>query len=172
VTYVSPIAVAGVALLAAPGTARVTVAPASIAAYDAEGLVFRAPNGRRAPMTGFALTTPAGIRIVAPAHEPPWHPVVFGSKVTWSGGSLAAGQIATFAVDVEARSKPGTVTLDADELYPSGAVVRWSVPLKVLPGTKPSEHLGWAAVAAVAGLAATVLFVVVTWRDRRQRPAG
>ena len=157
-------------LLAGPASAHVTVMPAFIATYDTQTFVFASPNERQAPMTGFSLTVPAGFEILNPGHEPPWHPVVLGSKVTWSGGSLPAAQNTSFVVALKGPTKPGAVTLDAEQLYPSGAVVRWPVAFMVVPGTQPSQHLGVAAIVAVAGLVVTVLFVVVAWR-RRLRPA-
>jgi uncharacterized protein YcnI len=166
--------ISGAALMvAAPASAHVTVKPGFIAADDEQQLVFSAPNERQAPMTGFSVLVPKGFRIVEAGHQATWHPVVLGSKVTWSGGSLPAGQKAKFTVDLRGPSTPGAVELDGQQLYASGAVVRWPVAFTVIPGTQPSQHLGLAAVVAVAGLLVTALFVLVTWRRRvRSRPEG
>ena len=157
---------AGALVLAAPATAHVTVAPAFIAAYDTQKLVFAAPNERDTPMTGFSVTVPEGFEIVDAGHQTDWHPVVLGSKVTWSGGSLPAGEEATFTLALKGPASPGAVQLSGDQLYASGDVVHWPVAFTVVLGTKPSEHLGLAAIVAGGGLVFTVLFVVVAWRRR------
>jgi uncharacterized protein YcnI len=156
-------------MAAGPAAAHVTVAPAFVATNEIGKLVFSAPNEREAPMTGFSVIVPKGFRIVTGGHQPTWHPTVQGSKVTWSGGSLPARKRATFDLELEGRAEPGLVDLHAEQLYPTGEVVRWPVAITVIPGTQPSQHLGWAVVAAAAGLLATGLFVVLAWR-RRERP--
>jgi uncharacterized protein YcnI len=156
-------------VLAAPAAAHVTVSPAFVAAYHTQRLVFASPNERQEPMTGFSVSVPNGFRIVTATHQPTWHPTVLGSKVTWSGGSLAPEKEVTFEVRVRGPSKPGAVQLKAEQLYPSGAVVRWPVAFTVVPGTQPSQHLGRAAIVALVGLLATILFVVVAWRRQRAR---
>ena len=143
--------------------------PSFVAAHDTQRFVFDSPNERSAPMTGLSVTVPKGFRIVAAGHQPSWHPAVFGQKVTWSGGALAPAKDATFELELESPTTPGAVELQADQLYPSGAVVRWPIAFTVIPGTKPSQHLGWAAVAAAGGLVVTVLVVLVAWRHQRSR---
>ena len=160
-------------LLAAPASAHVTVTPSFVAARDTQELVFSAPNERSAPMTGFSVSVPDGFRIVEAGHQPTWHPVVLGPRVTWSGGSLPAGQEAEFTVELRGPSTPGAVELEGQQLYASGAVVRWPVGFTVIPGSQPSQHLGLAAVVAVGGLFVTVLVVLVTRRRRaRSLPEG
>jgi uncharacterized protein YcnI len=156
-------------VLPSAASAHVTVTPSYIAAYDTERFVFDSPNEREAPMTGLAVTVPDGFRIVEAGHEPTWHPVVFGRKVTWSGGALAPAKDATFQLELKGPTRPGVVELQAEQLYASGAVVRWPIAFTVIPGTKPSQHLGWAAVAAAAGLLLTVLVVFLAWRRQRVR---
>ena len=161
---------AGAALALAPAAgAHVTVSPSFIAAYDTQRFVFDSPNERQAPMTGLSVTVPNGFRIVAAGHQATWHPLVFGQKVTWSGGALASAKDATFELELKGPKTPGAVELQAEQLYASGAVVRWPIAFTVIPGTKPSQHLGWAAVAAAGGLVVTVLVVLLAWRRQRAR---
>ena len=162
----------GALLLAAPAAAHVTVKPSFVAAQHSQRFVFSSPNERSVPMTGFSLTVPDGFRILRAAHQPTRHPIVFGPKVTWVGRALATNQTASFAVELEGPAKPGRVTIRADQLYPTGAVETWPLAFTVVPGTKPAQHLGRAALVAVVGLLATVLFVVVRWRRPRRRLAG
>ena len=162
------VATAAALLLATPAAAHVTVTPAFVAAYDTHQFVFSASNERQAPMTGFSLSVPKRFRIVDPGHQPTWDPIVFGSKVTWRAGSLPAGQRAAFVVDLKGPATPGAVILDAEHLYPSGAVVRWPVQFTVVPGTQASQNLGWAALPGLQA-SSTALFIALAWR-RREHP--
>ena len=157
---------AGALALVAPAAAHVTITPAGVAAYHTEKFTLTSPNERGAPMTGFTLTVPKGFDIVEAGHQTTWHPVVSGSKVTWSGGSLPPNTTAAFDVKLKAPATPGAVRFEAKQDYRDGAVVRWPVAFTVTPGTHPSQHLGRAALAAAVGLVATVLFVLVAWRRR------
>ena len=158
-------------LLAAPAAAHVVASPTFLPSKSAESISFEVPNERDDPMTSFTLTPPEGLRIehVHPADG--WNVgLVNGTTALWSGGSLEASATATFGVTLEADVDPGIVTLQAKQLYDSGAVVEWPVALTVTPAEQsPSENI---ALAGVVGLIGVIVVVGVVLLAVRCRPAS
>jgi uncharacterized protein YcnI len=158
-------------LLAAPAAAHVVASPTFLPSKSSESISLEVPNERDDPMTSFTLTPPEGLRIehVHPADG--WNVgLVNGTTALWSGGSLAASTTATFGVTLEADVDPGVVTLQAKQLYDSGAVVEWPVALTVTPAEQsPSENI---ALAGVVGLIGVLVVVGVVVLALRRRPAS
>jgi len=161
-----------VLVLAAPAAAHVVASPTFLPSKGSESISFEVPNERDDPMTSFTLTPPDGLEIehVHPADG--WNVgLVDGTTAMWSGGSLAASTTATFGVTLRADVDPGVVTLQAKQLYDSGAVVEWPVELTVTPAeASPSENLALAGVVGLIGVLVVVGIVVLALR-RRPRPA-
>jgi uncharacterized protein YcnI len=155
-------------LLAAPAAAHVVASPTFLPSKSSESISFEVPNERDDPMTSFTLTPPEGLRIehVHPADG--WNAaLVDGTTALWSGGSLAASANATFGVTLEADVDPGVVTLQAKQLYDSGAVVEWPVALTVTPAEQaPSENIALAGVVGLIGVLVVVGVVVLAFRRR------
>ena len=155
-------------LLAAPAAAHVVAAPTFLPSKSSESISFDVPNERDDPMTSFTLTPPEGLRIehVHPADG--WNVgLVDGTTALWSGGSLAASATATFGITLEADVDPGIVTLQAKQLYDSGAVVEWPVALTVTPAEQsPSENLALAGVVGLVGVLVVVAVVALAFRRR------
>ncbi len=133
------ISVCSALLLAVPAAAHVTTMPSFITADGTTSLSLTGPNERGEPMTGFAVTVPAELRIVEAQPMGAWRGDVDGRTATWTGGSLAPEAEATFTLQLEASVEPGTLKLEAEQLYSGGAVVRWPIALTVVPGSGVHE---------------------------------
>jgi hypothetical protein len=123
-------------------------------------------------MTSFTLTAPDGLVIEHVHPVEGWTgELVDGTTATWSDGSLASDSTATFGVTLRADVDPGVVTLQARQLYDSGAVVEWPVDVTVTPAEdSPSENL---ALAGLVGLLGVVVVVgIVLLALRRRPPSG
>ncbi|HSI96810.1 MAG TPA: hypothetical protein VK926_00470 [Gaiellaceae bacterium] len=118
-------------------------------------------------MTGFRLRVPSDLRIVS-AHGPDgWRAFVRETEATWSGGSLPPAAEATFHVELEAPSEPGPAVLETEQLYSGGEIVRWSVPLTVVPAEDArGQHLGRALAVALVGVLVAVAVAVLAWHRR------
>jgi uncharacterized protein YcnI len=147
------ISVCSALALAGSAAAHITVVPPFVAAGDTTTLRVTGPNERDADMTRFALTVPSEFRIVEVISEDSWRGSIRGQTATWNGGRLGSGSEATFTLEVEGPTEPGPASLEAAQLYPGGAIVRWPVALTVTPAAEAtSQNLGWAVVTALVGL--------------------
>ncbi len=152
-------------VLVAPAVAHVTVFPHFIAAGETASLSFTLPNERAEPMTGFSLVVPSELRIVSARSDEGWHVDVQGSRATWRDHSLAPEDEATFILELEAPAEPGPATVQAEQLYPRGATVRWPVYLTVTPATEsPSQNIGLGVIVALFGLLVLTSVGVFLWR--------
>ena len=137
---------------------------------------FAVPNERREPMSGLTIDVPAGFRIVRAHPTAGWTATVDGSTSTWRGGPLAHLALETFRLDVDVTSRPGPVTLDTMQLYPSGKTVSWPATLTVVPGQDDEQSrqtAGWALIAAIAGVGLVVVAGVARARlAPPDEPAG
>ena len=170
-------ALVGALLAAAPAGAHVVAQPPYVTQNEVDTISLDAPNERSTPMTGFVVVVPPGVELVhAHGPAPPWKATFGGSQATWSGSSLAPGASATFGVVLEATTEPGPVELRAEQLYGDGSIVRWPVPLTVLPGRDASSSgLRLAAMLGLVGLLVVVVVVVVVvlaWRVRIRSTPG
>jgi uncharacterized protein YcnI len=162
------------ALLVSPtSAAHVIPSPAFVESGSSATIELAGPNERDEPMTGFAVLAPEGIRIVRAEPEAPWSVVETGpSQAAWAGGSLAPDEEVTFRVEIEATAPPGPVALEAEQRYPGGEVVRWDVPLTVVPGAEEQgQNLAAAlAVGAVGLLVIAAIALVAARRRSRSLP--
>jgi len=168
------ISVCSALLFVAPASAHGTATPSFITADATTSLRLSGPNERGEPMTGFAVTVPGGLRIVEAEPMGAWSSEVDGRTATWSGGGLAPEAEATFTLQLEASVEPGTLKLEAEQLYPGRAVVRWPITLTVIPGGSVSER-GWVddtltpplLLLALLGTAALGLILFLVRKRRR-----
>jgi len=166
------ISVCSALVLAASAAAHVTLTPSFLAADSTTSLRLSGPNERGEPMTGFAVTVPTGLRIVEAHPMGAWRSEVDGRTATWSGGSLTPEAEATFTLQLEASVEPGTLKLEAEQLYPGGAVVRWPIALTVVPGS--GVHEFWTDDTLISpfpfyALLAVVALGLVLFLVRRKR---
>jgi hypothetical protein len=160
---------ATLAVLAAPATARAhpTAVPTFVTAGQRETVAFEAPNERQARQTGFSVTVPPELEIVAAGDsDGGWPGTVRGSTASWSGCCLAYGAPASFPLELRAADAPGDVHVEVRQLYPDGQRVRWPLPLTVLPGAKESGSALTVVLVAGLGLVVTVGLVVLLWLRR------
>ncbi|MFO7572513.1 MAG: hypothetical protein R6W48_07945 [Gaiellaceae bacterium] len=159
---------------AGPAQAHVVPEPSFVAAGATTRVGFAGPNERDERMTGFAIFAPEGVRIVRAHASEGWQVAdADEARVTWTGGSLAPNEEETFHVELEATTPPGPAALEAEQLYPGGEVVRWDVPLTVVPAAEsPGQNLGWTLVAGLVGLLVAVAVVAFAWRRRSAPPDG
>ena len=131
---------------------------------------FAVPNEHPEPMSGVTVSVPAGVRIVRTHPTAGWEAMLDGSTATWRGGPLAYLTVETFRLDVDVSARPGPVTLNTRELYPSGARVNWPATLAVVPGSDDgqSESVGWGWIAAIAGVGLIFIagLAVLAWRRK------
>ena len=131
---------------------------------------FAVPNERPEAMSGVTVSVPAGVRIVRAHPSPGWAETLDGSTATWRGGPLAHLTVETFRLDVDVSARPGPITLNTRELYPSGATVDWPATLTVVPGPddEQPESVGWGLIAAIAGVGLIFIagLAVLAWRRK------
>jgi len=157
---------------ASPAAAHVIPQPSFVETQSVATLALEGPNERDEPMTGFRLRMPSGITILSVRDHSGWTEAIEDGEVVWADGSLAPGASETFHVELEAPDEPGALTLDAEQLYAGGEVVRWDVSLTVVPGPdEASGSAGWALGIAAAFLVITSAIVLVAWRGRNPPPA-
>jgi len=158
-------------LLASAASAHVVPGPTFLSTGESATLALSGPNERDEEMTSFSVTVPGGLEIVRAHPAPGWVAGVEGAAATWTGGSLAPGDEATFELELEVLAEPGLVELEAVQGYPGGEVVRWPVRVTILPAaaSSPSRSLGWALTAGLAGLLAVGGVAALAWRRRRTR---
>jgi uncharacterized protein YcnI len=155
-------------VLAAPAAAHVTVLPPFLSAGDTASVRFTGPNERDEPMTAFEISVPREFRIVHAHPADGWDESVEGSTATWSGGTLASGDEATFQVELEAPTGPGPASVEAVQRYPNGDAVTWGVELTVTPESgSSSQNLGWALVTALVGVTVLVALGMLLLRRTR-----
>lgn len=153
---------------AATAGAHVVPSPSLVESGRAVTVGLAAPNERDEPMTGLAILAPTGVRIVGAEPAGEWRvSETSPSRAALAGGAVAPGAEVTLRVELEAAVPPGPVTLEAEQRYPGGEVVRWDVPLTVVPGGGQGDHdLAAALAAGVLGLTALSGVAVLSWRRR------
>jgi hypothetical protein len=167
------LAACGVAsTLAAAGSAfaHVSVTPGLLVVDDTQTLRLSVHNDLDQPMTGLAVTAPAGLRIVGAGEELVWESVFESGTVTWSGGPLPPNTGNTFELDVavEKATAPGPLQLQATQLYPGGGKLPWPISVTVVPADEKSQVLTWVIVGGIV-LLATGGVALIGMR-RRGRP--
>jgi len=156
-------------LLSGAASGHVVPVPQFLPTGTVTTMSFAVPNERPEPMSGVIVSVPAGVRIVRAHPVKGWTPTVDGSTATWRGGPLAHLAIETFLLDVDVSARPGSVTLNTRELYPSGATVDWPATLTVVPGPDDGRsEVGWGWFAAIggAGLVFAAGLAALVWRRR------
>jgi uncharacterized protein YcnI len=159
--------VAASLVVASPAAAHVGATPPFLAAGSSGSIHLDVPNERIEPMTGFTVTVPDGFEIVHAHPVQGWEQSFDAATATWTGGSLAAGALADFGIELQTPSVPVFVDLGVVQRYDSGDVVRWPVAFTVTPAdASPSRNLALVAVFALLGLLVVAAIAVLAWRRR------
>jgi uncharacterized protein YcnI len=165
-------AVLAALVFAVAASAHAFATPQFLPSGSSESITFSAPNERDDPMTGFALTVPAGLEIEHAHPVDGWSESVDGSTATWTSGAVAPGVEIGFGMSLKADADPGPVTVQAEQRYADGGVVSWPVALTITPAEEsPSQNLALAGVVALIGVLAIVAIGMLAWR-RRTGPAS
>ncbi len=115
-------------------SAHVVVKPAEVGVGAYQTFTTSVPNEKDIPVTAMKLTIPAGLKSVTPTVKPGWtiDEVKDGSgedavvkEITWSGGTIPAGQRDDFTFSAQAPAKPTSVQWKAYQTYEDGTVVSW-----------------------------------------------
>jgi hypothetical protein len=155
-------------VLAAPATAHIDATPAFLVADGTETISLTAHNDRSVPMDGFVVTASAGLRIEDVGELEGWSGSTDGKTASWTGGSLDAEDVETFTVVLKAPSKPGPVSLRAEQRYPDDGALAWPVPLTVVPADESSTG-AWVYAVVAVGLLLAATGVALAWRRREAR---
>ena len=163
--------VAAALLFPSAAAAHITISPPFVEDGVETDISLTVPNERPPHATvAVAVAVPPGVSIITADAPAGWTRVVDGSRVTWSGGRIAARDRLVLPLRVLARTRAGTTSLTARQIYDDGASVRWTADLSVLPATgsaAPGER-PWAAItAAFVGIIVIAGSLLVTRLLRR-----
>ncbi len=166
------VAVGCALLLPGRAGAHVAATPTFVASEGSSSIAFAGPNERAAPMTGFSITVPSGLRIEHAHEVEGWTESIEGSTATWSGSSLGPEAVTAFGATIGADTEPGVVDVIARQLYADGNDVRWTVPITIAPPEKtPAQNLALAGVVAFIGVLLVVAIAMLAWRRGSTRSA-
>ncbi len=159
------------AALALPAAAQAHVEPKPpfVTVSANADVTLDVPNERQgAAMTTLVVEVPADVRVVDAAAPPGWEPTVAARRIVFTGGALPPGATLPFEATLRARTV-GTTTLRAVQRFDDGDTVPWDVELSVLPpSAPPKQHPERALVAAMVGVGAVALGLLLVHRLRRR----
>jgi uncharacterized protein YcnI len=128
--------VAAVTSLVMMGTAwaHVVVKPAQVGVGSFQTFTTGVPNEQDQPTTGLRVVIPASLNYVSPNVKPGWtvNTKTTGegesakvTEITWTGGSVPAGQRDDFLFSAQVPAKAGDIQWKAYQTYADGTVVAW-----------------------------------------------
>ncbi len=131
---VSTIAVASIFLSATPVMAHVVVKPNEVGVAAFQTFTVGVPVEKDVPTTELRLVIPEELNYVTPNVKPGWtidvtkegegeEAVV--TEITWTGGSIPAGQRDEFLFSAQVPAKETTIAWKAYQTYEDGEVVSW-----------------------------------------------
>jgi uncharacterized protein YcnI len=115
-------------------SAHVVVKPAQAGVASSQIFTTSVPNEKDVAVTKMRLVIPAGLTEVSPNVKPGWtiEEVKDGTgedavvkEITWSGGTIPAGQRDDFAFSAQVPAKPTTIQWKAYQTYADGTEVAW-----------------------------------------------
>jgi uncharacterized protein YcnI len=164
------ISVCSALLLVGSASAHVFPTPQFLPSQSTESVTLDVPNEREQPMTGFVVKAPAGLEIEHAHPADGWEEEFDAASARWTGGPLAGLTTTKFGISLNAATDPGEAVLETELLYGDGGVVRWPVPITVLPAEEgSSQNLALAAVVGLIGLLVVGAVAMLAWR-RGSRP--
>ncbi len=163
------ISVCSALVLAGSAFGHVFPTPQFLPGQSTESVTLDVPNERDVPMTGFVVKAPAGLEIEHAHPADGWDEEFDASSARWTGGPLAALTTTTFGISLRAEKEPGEAVLETELLYDDGGVVRWPVPMTVVPAEESaSQNLALAAVVGLIGLLVVGAVAMLAWRRRTE----
>lgn len=186
-------------IAALPGIAAAhsVIAPASTFTSKYETFSLGVPTERDVPTVSIHLMIPEHLDHVTPIVKPGWRVAISKNesgtvtKLTWTGGSIPAGQKDFFQFSARTPAEPTTLIWKAYQTYQDGQVVAWdqephsahdasgvvqgevsnpysvtAVTADVPSSTKTSSLMPTAL--SLAALALSALALVLTLRNKRE----
>jgi len=115
-------------------SAHVVVKPAEVGVAARQSFTVGVPNEKEVPVVKVRLVVPDGVKSVTPNVMPGWTIDIAKDgtgesavvkEITWSGGSIPAGQRVDFALSAQAPAKATTLQWKAYQTYEDGTEVAW-----------------------------------------------
>jgi uncharacterized protein YcnI len=131
---ISTILAASVLLNATPAMAHVVVKPNEVGVAAFQTFTIGVPVERDIPTTQLRLVIPEGLNYVTPNVKQGWTIDIKKSgegettrvtEITWSGGSIPAGQRDEFLFSAQVPAKETAIAWKAYQTYEDGEVVSW-----------------------------------------------
>jgi uncharacterized protein YcnI len=152
-------------VLAAPASAHVDASPTGVPAGGNETVTLTAHNDRDVTMDELVVSAPDGFTITDARDTDDWEGSVEERVASWTGGELAGDESEAFALDLAGPDEPGPATLELEQRYPDGGVVRSQVALTVVPADESEDRALLALV--IVGLLLAASGVAVAFARRR-----
>jgi uncharacterized protein YcnI len=115
--------------VAQPAAGHVEPKPDKITAGRVAKVTFEVPAEEKVPAVKFSVQLPVSLGDVALQPTSGWKSALRGRIASWSGGQIAPGKAAEFALSARWPATPGkTLVFPAVEKYASGKVVYWIGP--------------------------------------------
>ncbi len=117
--------VAAFVLVPVTALAHVVVKPDSVGVAKYQTFTVSVPNEKDIPTVSIKLILPDSLESATPTVKPGWKIEVKGKEVTWSGGSIPAGQRDDFSFSTKVPAEPTELAWKAYQTYEDGTVVSW-----------------------------------------------
>lgn len=112
-------------LIPLTASAHVVVKPDSVGVAKYQTFTVSVPNEKEVPTIAVKLVVPDSVDSVTPTVKLGWKIEVSGKEVTWTGGSIPAGQRDDFSFSTKAPAQPTELAWKAYQTYSDGTVVSW-----------------------------------------------
>lgn len=131
---ISVITISSLLISASPALAHVVVRPKEAGIGAFQTFTIGVPVEKDIPTTGLRLVIPKGLNHVTPNVKPGWEIEVKKegareeatvTEITWTGGTIPAGQRDEFLFSAQVPVKESTVVWKAYQIYEDGSEVSW-----------------------------------------------
>jgi uncharacterized protein YcnI len=106
-------------------SAHVVVKPDVVGVAKYQTFTVSVPNEKEIPTVVIKLVLPDSLESATPTVKPGWKIEVNGKEVTWTGGSIPAGQRDDFSFSTKVPAEPTELAWKAYQTYEDGTVVSW-----------------------------------------------
>lgn len=137
-------------------SAHVVVTPAQVGVGARSVFSVSVPNEKEVPVTALRIEIPNGIQDAMPTVHTGWTIETKQdsdknvTEISWTGGSIPAGQRDDFTFKAQAPAKATSVDWKAYQTYADGTVVSWDQAPSAKEGDDDSSNKGPYSVTKVA----------------------